>query len=99
MSFTQLITVTGADERALQDHVTRWDSQQAGIAPGYVGARVFADEDRPGRHIVAVDFTSEEDARRNSDRPETQAWAQQLRDLGSGEPEFGNLRQVGSTYA
>ena len=99
MGFTQLIIVSGADERALNDHVTTWDSTQAGVAPGYLGARVFADQDRPGRHIIEVDFSSEEDARRNSDRPETQAWAEQLRNLGNGDPEFGNLRQVGSTYA
>ena len=99
MAFTQLIIIGGADEQALKDHVTAWDDAQAGVAPGYLGARVFADQDRPGRYLIEVDFRSEEDARRNSDRPETQAWAEQLRNLGTGDPEFGNLRQVGSTYA
>lgn len=38
MSFTQVITVEGADEGALRDHIAKWHSDQAGVAPGYVGA-------------------------------------------------------------
>lgn len=93
MSFTQVITVEGADEGALLDHLARWHSDQAGVAPGYVGARVLAEEGS-SRHLIEVDFTSEEEARRNNDRPETAAWAEGLQQLVGGQPSYQNLRQV-----
>ncbi len=99
MSFTQIIEVDGVgDEQTLHDHVAGWDSEQAGVAPGYLGARVLADNDHPGRYLVAVDFSSEQEAKRNSDRPETGDWAARLREIAGGEPTFRNLRQVCTTY-
>jgi quinol monooxygenase YgiN len=98
MTFTQIITVDGVDEKALHNHVAQWDSSQSGVAPGYLGARVLADESTPGRHLIEVDFSSEEEARRNNDRPETATWARQLRELADGEPSFLELREVCTTY-
>jgi hypothetical protein len=97
MAFTQIITVKGAEDQALHDHLAKWDTDQAGVAPGYLGSRVLAD-DATGEHIIAVDFSSEEEARRNNDRPETAAWASTLHDLIEGEPEYRDLREVCSTY-
>ncbi len=96
MAFTQIITVEGADEQALRELVSTWDEEQSGVAPGYQGARVLADD---GRYLVEVNFSSEEEARRNNDRPETEAWAKGLRELAAGEPSYRDLRQVYSTYA
>lgn len=48
--------------------------------------------------MVEVDFTSQEEARRNDDRPETQQWAGQLREIVQDEPAYQDLRQVCSTY-
>lgn len=99
MAFTQLIEVKGADEQALHEHVAAWDRDQAGVAPGYLGARVLADNDRPGRHLLEVDFSSEEEAQRNDARSETAAWAEKLRALGTvSEGAYRNLRQVCTTY-
>jgi hypothetical protein len=100
MSFTQIIEVNGIrEEQALHNHVSAWDADQAGVAPGYLGARVLADNDAPGRYLVEVDFASAEDADRNSNRPETTVWAKQLKELASdGEPGYRNLRQVCTTY-
>lgn len=97
MAFTQLITVTGADEQALHDHLAAWDSEQSGVAPGYLGARILADDANPGRHLIEVDFTSEDDARRNNDRQETKAWAEKLGSLVS-DASYADLRQVCTTY-
>lgn len=97
MSFTQIITVEGADEQALHQHVAEWDAKQSGVAPGYLGARVLA-EDGGRRHIIEVDFSSEEEARRNNDRPETAAWAEQLKNLTKNEPSYRDLREVCTTY-
>lgn len=98
MSFTQIMTVDGAEEQALHDHVASWDAEQSGVAPGYLGARVLADEDREGHYLIAVDFSSEEEAQRNNDRPETAAWSEKLQELADGEPAYRNFRQVCTTY-
>lgn len=98
MAFTQIMTVEGAEDQALHQLLASWDAEQAGVAPGYLGCRVLAD-DETGRHLIEVDFSSEEEARRNSDRPETQQWAKELGELITGEPTYLNLRQVCSTYA
>ena len=97
MSFTQTIEVTAADEQALSDHMAAWHGEQHGIAPGYVGARILADEAAPGRYLIAVDFSSAEEAARNNDRPETAAWASKLDELTTGAPTFRNFRTVCST--
>lgn len=98
MSFTQIVTIEGADEQALHEHVSNWDAEQSGVAPGYLGARVLADQEREGRYHVIVDFSSEEEAQRNNERPETASWAQKLDELAEGEPRYQNLRQVCTTY-
>lgn len=97
MAFTQIITVEGADDATLHTLLAKWDAEQAGVAPGYQGCRVFAD-DATGRHLIEVDFSSEEEARRNEKRPETEAYAKELRQLITGEPQYLDLRQVCSTY-
>lgn len=98
MAFTQVLTIDGAEEQALHEHVSNWDQEQSGVAPGYLGARVLADEDNRGRYLVEVDFSSKESADRNNERPETQAWAEKLRELADGEISYRNLRQVCTTY-
>lgn len=96
MSFTQQIIVEGADEKALHDHVAKWDSEQSGVAPGYLGARLLADGG--GRHLIEVDFSSEDQARRNNDRSETAQWAEGLKRLTTSEPSYRDLREVCTTY-
>jgi hypothetical protein len=99
MAFTQIIELDGiGDEQALHDLVARWDEEQAGVAPGYLGSRVFADQDAPGRYLVEVDFSSKEEAQRNNDREATSVWAKNVRELAAGEPSYRNLGQVCSTY-
>ena len=99
MAFTQIVEVDGvSDEQALHQLMVDWDSAQSGVAPGYLGCRVLADQDAPGRYLVEVDFSSEEEAKRNNDRPETEAWADNLRKLAQGTPTYRNLGQVCSTY-
>ena len=93
MAFTQIMTVRGADEEAVLDLLEWWDAEQSGDAPGYEGARVLVDE-QADEVLIEVDFASEEEARRNDDRPETRAWADKLRALVQGEPEYRDLRQA-----
>jgi hypothetical protein len=42
----QTIEVEAADEAGLRDHLAGWHGEQAGLAPGYLGARILAEEPR-----------------------------------------------------
>jgi hypothetical protein len=97
MAFTQSIEVRSSDEQVLHDHVAGWHKEQAGVAPGYRGARVLADRSQPGTYLIEVDFSSEEEAARNNDRPETAEWAKRLREMVGNEPAYRDFRLVCST--
>ena len=94
MSFVQTITVHTTNETALAEHIAAWHAEQCGIAPGYQGARLLADCDRPNQFTIVASFASEEEAAVNNDRPETLVWAEGLRTLSSGEPRFVDQRIV-----
>ena len=97
MSFTQTMEVQASDESALRDHVAGWHAEQAGIAPGYRRTRILADAKQPGRYLIEVDFTSPDEAARNNERPETNAWAAKLGELVTGTPEYRVFRLVCTT--
>ncbi len=96
MRFTQTITVRAADGGALSDLMSSWHQAEAGVAPGYLGSRLFADRDDPGRFVMVVEFSSAEEAASNDDRSETREWASRLQALVDGEPEFANFDLVQS---
>ncbi|MFP4635444.1 MAG: hypothetical protein ACLFRD_06255 [Nitriliruptoraceae bacterium] len=99
MSFTQLIEVDGVDDpQALHQLMADWDSKEKGRAPGYLGCRVLGDQERPGHYLIEVDFSSQEEAKRNNQRPETEAWASNLKQVIRGEPTYRDLEQVCTTY-
>jgi quinol monooxygenase YgiN len=97
MSFVQTIEIETTDDQAVRDHLAAWDREQAGIAPGYQGCRLLANQDAPGRFLIIVDFSSPEEAEQNNQRPETAAWADKLRGLVTGEPTYRNFRPTYST--
>ena len=66
----------------------RWEKEQAPIAPGFLGTTILREVDAPDQAIFAVLFESRELAQQNSDRPETNAWYQELLTLLDGAPEF-----------
>ena len=57
---------------------------------------VTADRARPGRYMTIVEFASYEQAMRNSQRPETGAFAQRMAELCDGPPTFYDLDVVDS---
>lgn len=97
MAFTQTMTVQAGSADALVELIEGWHGEQAGVAPGYRGARVLADQDRPGRYVVEVDFSSKEEAERNNARPETENWAQNLKRVAQSEPEYHNYEVAYTT--
>ncbi len=97
MRFVQTIWFSSVNADAIAELMREWHAAEAGIAPGYVGSRLLADREHPGRYLVVVDFASAADAERNNDRPETQAWAEKFRALLDGEPAFANFDEVART--
>ena len=91
MAFTQTVTVQADAAEPLADLLDGWHREQRGVAPGYEWARLLADEDRSGRYLIEVHFSSRSEAQENNNRGETQAWAEKLRALAHGEPEYRNF--------
>lgn len=92
MSFTQTITVRADDPNALTSLLDGWHRDQAGTAPGYQGVRMLADTAQPGRYVLEVDFSSEQEAEQNNARPETRRWAEKLQKVTAGAPEYHDFR-------
>lgn len=91
MRFTQHVVVWTDDADALRALFDDWNESDAAAAPGFLGGRLLAFRDKPGRYVVQADFESWELAQQNSDRPETNAWAQKLRTIITEEPKYEDL--------
>jgi hypothetical protein len=95
-NFTQVIAVRCDDPAGLVEILQQWDLDQASAdIMGYMGIRLLADRETPGRYLIAADFgvidpdvSAAEEAARNNERPETQATAARMRELCEGEPEY-----------
>ena len=102
MRFTQAIRVRCTDPDALAALLVEWDVQQASSElMGYIGTRLLADRDEPGVYLILADFsevdgdlTPAEEAERNNQREETERWAQKLRALVGGEPEWAHYDEI-----
>lgn len=93
MAFVQFIefTTTRADEmRKLVN-----DFRESGQGPTTTTrGMVCADRDQPNRFVTVVEFPSYEEAMKNSERPETTAFAAKMAELCDGPPTFRNLDVV-----
>ena len=94
MTLVQTIEIDTDDIGAVNDLVSKWHADQAGVAPGYQRARVLADEERRRHYVIEVDFSSKKEAEANNARPETTSWAERLGALADGSPTFRNLALV-----
>jgi hypothetical protein len=100
--FSQTITLHCAEPAKLIELIAQWDIDQATTEiMGYMGTRVLADRDHPGRYMVIADFgvvdpdvSAAEEARRNNERPETQAMGAAVSELLDGPAEFHNFDEV-----
>src|SRR3954452_10044347 len=72
--------------KALGDDIARSDT-------GSLARRITATEnrDKPGTFMTIVEFDSYESAMKNSKRPETAQFAEQMMKLCDGPPTFYNL--------
>jgi hypothetical protein len=97
-----MITVRCGDAETLLEMVEAWDREQAKAdIMGYMGTRILADREIPGRYVLVADFgvvdpdvSAFEEAQRNNERPETQMWAERMRAFVDGEPEFHDYDEL-----
>jgi hypothetical protein len=90
------------DREKLLELATEWDIQQArSDIMGYAGMRVLADRDEPGSYLIIANFgvidpdvSAAEEARRNDERPETQASAARLREVVEGEITYRHYDEI-----
>jgi hypothetical protein len=90
--FVQVIQGQVADKGQLRAALDRWIQELAPGAEGWLGSTSGVTED--GRSFALVRFESEEAARRNSERPEQDAWWAETSKLFTGEPTFKESSRV-----
>ena len=96
MRFAQGIRVRCDDPEGLIQLLAEWDRGQATTdVMGYIGTRLLAERDEPGCYMILAEFaevdgdlTPAEEAERNNQREETERWAEKLRSLVDGEPDW-----------
>jgi hypothetical protein len=90
--FAQVIQGKTSNPQALAAAGEQWLQDLAPGATGWLGSTSGVTED--GRAIVVVRFDSEENARRNSNRPEQDQWWSQTSKLFDGEATFRDSTDV-----
>ena len=90
--FAQVIQGKTSNPQALDAAVNKWVQDLAPGATGWLGSTSGVTED--GRAVAVVRFESEEDARRNSDRPEQDKWWSETSKLFDGEASFRDSTDV-----
>ncbi len=96
MRFNQGMRVRCGSAENLVALLAEWDTLQSTTdVMGYIGTRLLADRDNPGQFIILAEFaevdgdlSAADEAERNNHRIETQRWADKLRTLVDGEPEW-----------
>jgi hypothetical protein len=91
-----------SDPARLVELARDWDIRQAtSDITGYIGTGVLADRDDPGTYVIVADFgaidpevPAVDEAQRHNERPETQASAERLRALATGEIEFRHFDEL-----
>jgi hypothetical protein len=86
--FVQVIQGNVTDRAALRTAMDRWLSEVEPSSIGWLGSTGGVTED--GRFILFARFSSEEEAMRNSDRPEQSAWWAETSKLFDGNATFKN---------
>ena len=84
--FVQVIQGQVSDASELRAAMDRWMRDLAPGAAGWLGSTAGVSDD--GWSVALVRFESEEAARRNSDRPEQDAWWAETSKLFSGDVTF-----------
>lgn len=90
--FLQVFQGRVTDPQAFHDAMERWVRDLAPGASGWLGSTAGVTDD--GTLVATARFTSEETARRNSDRPEQGEWWAETSKLFDGDVTFHDCPQV-----
>lgn len=90
--FVQVIQGRTSNPQALDGALEKWVKDLAPGATGWLGSTSGVTED--GRAIAVVRFDSEEDARRNSNRPEQDQWWSETAKIFDGDATFTDSTDV-----
>ncbi|MGH3460756.1 MAG: hypothetical protein ACRDP9_04700 [Kribbellaceae bacterium] len=90
--FVQIITGQVSDAQGLKDQMDRWAAELAPGATGWLGSTAGVTAD--GRFVALARFESEEDAQRNSQRSEQDAWWAETSKLFTGDVRFDDSSDV-----
>lgn len=90
--FIQVIQGPVSDEDAMRAALDRWVKELAPGATGWLGTTAGVTADR--RFVGLARFESQEDAQRNSDRPEQGQWWAETAQLFTQDPTFSNSTGV-----
>jgi hypothetical protein len=90
--FAQVIQGKTSNPEALDAALNRWFEDLAPSATGWLGSTSGVTED--GRAIAVVRFETEEDARRNSNRPEQDQWWAETAKIFDDEATFRDSTDV-----
>jgi hypothetical protein len=102
VNFSQIISVRSDHPDAIVQLIAEWDRAQAETdVMGYIGTHVLADRDNPGHYLIIAEFaavepeiSAAEEAARNNERPETQAWARNLLEVIEAEPAYSHFDEL-----
>ncbi|HEX9411802.1 MAG TPA: hypothetical protein VF986_08930 [Actinomycetota bacterium] len=98
MSFIQTLSFVARDEEQLKKLMDEWE-KDAGAAPGFQRTWILKDRERPNAYLVSAEFSSYDEAMKNSNRPETDAMAKRLFALVEGKVEYRNYDLIGEYKA
>jgi len=90
--FVQVINGRVSDRDRARAALDEWVRDLAPGATGWLGTTAGVADD--GRFVALARFDSAENAARNSDRPEQDAWWRRTAELFDGEPTFSDRRNV-----
>lgn len=93
--FVQIIQAKVKDAEGVRSEIETWQKELSGDAVGYLGSTGGITPD--GRFIMMARFSSEEEAMKNSDKPEQGEWWNRLSQHFDGEASFFNTSEV-DTY-
>jgi hypothetical protein len=90
--FIQVITGHMSDAGAFRRRWDQWDAELRPGAPGFLGGVGGVTPD--GRGVLVARFSDEASARRNSDRPEQDAWWRETAACFAGDARFSESADV-----
>ena len=90
--FCQVIEGKVSDPTQVHAALDRWSADLAGDAAGWLGSTAGVTAD--GTFVALARFESQEDASRNSERPEQDRWWSETVQLFEGEPTFRDSSEV-----